>query len=368
MSEHQVYDFIAVDRPLTAREMKELRAISTRAEITARGFSNEYRWGDLKAEPKKLLARYFDAFQYAANWGTRQVMIRLPADRLAVAALKPYVAARRESLTRSGSYYIFELIHEPLEGYDDVDVMMPHGDLIALRTGLLYGDLRLPYLAWLAGVQSEDADDTAREPPVPAGLNPQSGPLAGLIEFMGIDEALLAAAAEASPAEPGDPAELRRWLTDLPLAEKDRWLLRATEQPDQPIGLSLLAMFHSATHASAAGVRTAGQLLARADAIAAEWEREAEEEEKREAKRAAAARRKRLQRLADAPDRTWAQLDRLVAARKYKEAVPLACDLHDALKASRPSEFEEQLAALKQRRPSSPGFFTKLQHALNQRP
>lgn len=32
MSEYQCYDFVALDRPLTSKQMAELRAISTRAE------------------------------------------------------------------------------------------------------------------------------------------------------------------------------------------------------------------------------------------------------------------------------------------------------------------------------------------------
>jgi len=41
MSEYQCYEFIALDRPLTAKEMAELRAISTTGEITPTRFWNE---------------------------------------------------------------------------------------------------------------------------------------------------------------------------------------------------------------------------------------------------------------------------------------------------------------------------------------
>ena len=51
MSEYQCYEFVALDRPLIAKEMAELRGISTRAEITPTRFWNEYHWGDLKADP-----------------------------------------------------------------------------------------------------------------------------------------------------------------------------------------------------------------------------------------------------------------------------------------------------------------------------
>ena len=51
MSEYQYYEFLAVDRPLTGKEIEALRDISTRAIITPASFTNEYQWGDLKADP-----------------------------------------------------------------------------------------------------------------------------------------------------------------------------------------------------------------------------------------------------------------------------------------------------------------------------
>jgi len=47
MSEFQYYEFRGLDRSLTQGEMRELRAISTRAEITPTSFVNTYEWGDL---------------------------------------------------------------------------------------------------------------------------------------------------------------------------------------------------------------------------------------------------------------------------------------------------------------------------------
>lgn len=48
MSEYQCYEFVALDRPLTTKQVAELRAISTRAEISSTRFLNEYQWGDLR--------------------------------------------------------------------------------------------------------------------------------------------------------------------------------------------------------------------------------------------------------------------------------------------------------------------------------
>lgn len=89
MSEYQYYEFQAIDRPLREADRKELRALSTRARITAMSFTNSYEWGDFKGEPATLMDRWFDLHLYLANWGSRRLMIRLPkrlidSDRLDV--------------------------------------------------------------------------------------------------------------------------------------------------------------------------------------------------------------------------------------------------------------------------------------------
>ena len=88
MSEYQYYEFLAIDRPLTANELDELRALSTRATITPVSFTNEYNWGDFKGDPHKLMQRYFDAHVYVANWMTAIFMVRLPIEEWA----KPIIA------------------------------------------------------------------------------------------------------------------------------------------------------------------------------------------------------------------------------------------------------------------------------------
>lgn len=50
MSEYQYYEFSAIDRPLSAREMNELRSYSTRAHITPTSFVNDYSWGSFKGD------------------------------------------------------------------------------------------------------------------------------------------------------------------------------------------------------------------------------------------------------------------------------------------------------------------------------
>src|SRR5437879_4573808 len=87
MSEYQYYEFVAIDRPLDADEQAAVESLSTRAQITATSFVNEYHWGDFKGDPNELMERFYDAHLYLANWGTRRVMFRLPR-----AVLDPGVA------------------------------------------------------------------------------------------------------------------------------------------------------------------------------------------------------------------------------------------------------------------------------------
>ena len=60
MSEYQYYEFAAIDKPLNEKDMKALRNLSTRAQITPTSFVNEYNWGDLKGDPLKLVEKYFE--------------------------------------------------------------------------------------------------------------------------------------------------------------------------------------------------------------------------------------------------------------------------------------------------------------------
>src|SRR3972149_5435143 len=78
MSEHQYYEFQAIDRPLTEREKATPRGLSSRATITPTRFVNNYSYGSFKGNASEWMAKYFDVFLYLANWGAREFMLRLP--------------------------------------------------------------------------------------------------------------------------------------------------------------------------------------------------------------------------------------------------------------------------------------------------
>src|SRR5215212_5174811 len=97
MSEYQVCEFQAIDRPLTKEQMAEVRAISSRAQITPTRFTNEYNYGSFKGDERDFLERYFDAHVYVANWGTHLLMFGMFGDAIDIQALRAYQA--EEGLT-----------------------------------------------------------------------------------------------------------------------------------------------------------------------------------------------------------------------------------------------------------------------------
>ncbi len=273
MSEYQCYEFVALDRPLTAKQQAELRAISTRAKISPTRFWNEYEWGDLKADPAKLVGRYFDAHLYFANWGTHRLMLRVPKTRVDAKALEPcFVGGHAACLSKVGDHVVLDLSSDTEEPEDDEEPCSL-ASLAPLRAELMRGDLRPAYLAWLLAAQAEDVDDDDAEPSVPAGLAELTAAQEAMVEFLRIDVDLVAAAARGSAATTADGEPFRRWLVGLSTREKDAWLERAADEPDLALGSELLRAFQAGGRRARPGARrTAGELRALAETQRAERE------------------------------------------------------------------------------------------------
>lgn len=366
MSEYQCYEFVALDRPLTAKQMAELRAVSTRAEISPTRFWNEYQWGDLKADPTKLMERYFDAHLYFANWGTHRLMLRVPKARVDLKALKPYfVGGHAVRLTSTGEHVLLDLGSDTEEPeYDE----QSHGSLAALtalRAELLRGDLRTAYLAWLLAVSADDLGDAAEEPPVPAGLGELTAAQEAMVEFLRIDVDLVSAAASGSAAAMKDDAPFRRWLAALPAKEKDAWLTRAANDPELGLGGELLRAFRATTKVEHRGTRrTVRELRALADVQRAEREKAQAERARKTKAQADAARQRHLTKLARDVEGAWSKLEKLVEASDYDVAVKLAIDLRDlATREATAPAFARRFEALRKRRLRRRGFFDRWKRA-----
>jgi hypothetical protein len=71
-----VLEFQAIERPLSKKEMAELRSYSTRARITPTSFVSDYSWGNFKGDADVRMAKYFDVFRYAIYRDTLQRALR----------------------------------------------------------------------------------------------------------------------------------------------------------------------------------------------------------------------------------------------------------------------------------------------------
>jgi hypothetical protein len=366
VSEYQCYEFVALERPLTAKQMAELRAISTRAEISPTRFWNEYQWGDLKADPAKLMERYFDAHLYFANWGTHRLMLRIPKARVDLKALKPYFVGRHAArLSSTGEHVLLDLGSDTEEPAYDEQSQGSLAALSPLRAELMRGDLRPAYLAWLLAVAADDLDDDAEEPSVPAGLAELSAAQEAMVEFLRIDVDLVSAATSASAAVAKDEAPFRRWLAALPTKEKDAWLRRAADDPDLALGGELLRAFRATIRAERPGMRrTVGELRTLAEAQRAEREKAEAESARRTKAQADAARQRHLTKLARDVEGAWSKLEKLVEASDYDVAVKLAIDLRDlATREATAPAFARRFEALRKRQLRRRGFFDRWKRA-----
>ena len=371
MSEYQYYEFLALDRPLTEKQRAELRSISTRAEITATRFVNEYQWGDLKGDPQKMMERYFDAFLYLANWGTRRLMFRLPRGVLDPEAADQYCYADTASLIETGSHLILSLYvdREPDDYWEE-----PGGQLAAMvqaRSELAAGDLRLLYLAWLLAIQSDEVDDEDTEPPVPAGLGNLSAALQAVVDFFEIDEDLIAVAA-ASSASAQEPKGMGAWIASLPEQEKDALLARVTAGEGAQVQALLLRRFRTASGSPpTAPARTAAELwqvagdrkAARAEAA----ERRQRAAEARSAAAQAAAYAKHLDQLAARTEAAWEKAAELIETRRpgdYDLATSLLGDLQAlADRQGDPAAFKKRFGELRAKHQRKPSLLDRFDQA-----
>lgn len=376
MGEYQYYEFKTIDRALTKAEMAALRAISTRAVITSTSFTNHYEWGDLKADPLKLLAEYFDAFVYVTNWGTRDFHLRLPQESVDFKKLRAMLPGKSVRARSSGKSLIVSFEAEvESDDWDDGDSWM--GALIFLRSDLLRGDLRCLYLGRLHCTENEEFSKDALEPPVPGGLAELSASLNSLIEYLAIDQDLVEVAVNASAPLHAGPSrkELVAWIRGLPEKDKDDLLLTAALNPGDRCRNELLQRFQlqnvPSTVSGTKRRRTAGELLAAAHVRAEERSRVLDAKRVADAGRQKAKdeadRKQYLTQLARRKNAVWSQVEEHIQKRQpneYDRAVILLTDLRDlAVQQGYESKFQAALENLRETHASKETFLRRLTKA-----
>jgi len=314
----EYYEFQTVDRRLTAEEMDELRAYSTRARITPTSFVNDYSWGHFKGDVDGWMERYFDAFLYLANWGTHLLKLRLPSRLLSPATARAYCSGGSAFVQEAGGQVILTFVSEDEDDGEWVEGEGQLSAMISVRTELARGDLRAIYLGWLLRAQIGELTDESVEPPIPPGLGQLSPSLESLAEFLRIDGDLLHVAAEASrPLADArlDRDEVRTWIGELMVEEKDELITDLIMVDAGSAWITeLLQRFLKQRSTEAATApppkRTVGQLLRAADVYAEECERiESERQVEENACRKREVAIAREKHLVGRESKLWAQVN-----------------------------------------------------------
>ncbi|MEK6302377.1 MAG: hypothetical protein AABO41_16830 [Acidobacteriota bacterium] len=377
MSEYQYYEFQAIDRPLSDKEMRELRSYSTRARITATSFVNNYSWGGFKGDEDAWMEKYFDAFLYLANWGTHILKVHLPSRLLDPKIATEYCCGDSSFFREKDGRVILSFVSEDEEDDDWVEDEGGLSSLISVRAELARGDLRALYLGWLLCAQTGDFDDEELEPPLPSGLGQLSASLESLAEFLRIDSDLLHVAADSSQSLEDSGLErddVRRWVASLPSEEKDELLTNIVADGGQAAVNELLHRFNKEGSASQTDAlpprRTVGDLLRAAETVAAERlrveaEKRAEERTRRE-RETALEREKHLDSLMGREPKLWAEIETLIVTKqpkRYDQAIRLLADLRDLDARAKGGDFQMRMEALRQAQARKPTLIERLKKA-----
>jgi hypothetical protein len=348
MSEYQYYEFQAVDRPLTSEEQQAVARLSSRVDPHPRRAVFTYSWGDFRGDPHQVLAQYYDAMFYIANWGSKQLMFRFPKAALDLETVRAYsqplIIQDYVSFSDVGEYVVLNIEFHEESGYDWIEGEGWLDAMLPLRDDILRGDYRALYLAWLKAVTWEDLHESVVEPPVPPGLNQLTRALETLIELFEIDETLLEVAARASGKQRTMSDDwMRAAIARLSREECNAFLLRLA-QGESHLGLALTTRLRALTGNPQAQVpisppRTIGQLLDEA-------ERQREIERKRMAKEAERKRIQRLEALAAREADVWREIHTQIERKNgsaYDVAVQHLCALREL------TEYQDRLADFQQR-------------------
>ena len=232
MSEYQYYKFERLDGYLDAKARQALRAISSRAEISATSFQVYYTYSDLKAEPSEVMLKYFDIGFYYANWGSIDAYIKLPVGTLPDALLGFSSDGLHVHESDEWQLLIFS-IEEYDEYFDDEDIDDFFQHLAALRSALMQGDWRLLYFMWLN--ECDFNDELEGIPLIQFDFEHLSEELQAFAALYDIPLALVKALAMALNEQPSHQAKQTQfqfdaWLQNLTEAQKNTLLSTLFQQ------------------------------------------------------------------------------------------------------------------------------------------
>jgi len=369
VSEYQYYEWQTVDRLLTETEQTAVGKLSSHIEVSSSRAVVTYSYGDFKHDPRNVLARFFDAHLYLANWGSRRLLFRFPPGLVSRDAIEPYCVSDRITFATVSGFEVLSMDLSEAEGGDWIEGKGSLSGLLVLRNDLIQGDCRALYLAWLKamsvqdGYQPRERKSGESKPPVPAGLKQLSPALKFFVKQFDVPVCLVEAAAEHS-AELVEPIEtdFRPLVAQLTRDECDGFLCRFA-RGDTAAGAELKRRLLSLVPRPTAAPEerlTFDELMKRAEAI----EADRKERRKQETRRKHEA---EMKDLAGRESDIWRQVVERVDTKQskgYDDAVLLLKKLAQLAEfQSSQGDFRQRLNDLCDRYKRLSGFRSRIQKA-----
>ena len=350
MSEYQYVAFQAVDRPLDDRQLQFAERQSSRADVSRWSLTCEYNYSSFRGDVDGLLRRGYDVHLLYANYGDRQIKLRLPnglpfAKKIWSQYIGENLVWKRDKKGRGGILSLAPY-HESGELDEVWDFSSYLVAAVQVRERLMVGDLRALYVLWLcAADDSYDDLNEVIEPPVPHGLLEAPSWCSGLLEFYGLDPLLLVAASEdvdGAPATMSLDQVVNDWIESVNNDRAKRLLRNLLISDTDSVKASLLAEIRDSAETAAWPTtnrdRTLQSLFEQSDRLRSKENdkqvRKAKAKAKREAAKAERQRQERMKQMVKNPKKWLREAENLAEARgtdNYEAAADVLADLREAL-------------------------------------
>lgn len=351
MSEYQYVEFQAVDRPLNDKQLEFAQRQSSRAEVSRRSLTCEYHYRSFNGNVDGLLRQGFDVFLSYANFGPREIRLRLPEGLpFDKRVWSNFVDSERLTWSKDargkGGILALNPFHESGDLEPVWDFPQYVDAAIQVRERLMAGDLRALYLLWLCAADDDNSDpDETIEPAVPHGMAELPGRSENLLTFFGLDILMLRAAAEGidrAPVRVSQDQTLEDWARSLSAERAKSLLTRFLVEDSQIIKAEAMEEIRNSQSPIAWPTtdkkRTFNQLLEVCKVLRSKEtairQRQAEAKAQRDAAKAEKERQARMVEMAKSPKEWLAKAEKLADARgtdNYKAAAEILADLREAV-------------------------------------
>ena len=351
MSEYQYVAFRAVDRPLDDKQLAFAEQQSSHSELSKWGMSVEYHYSSFRGDIDGLLRRGFDIYLAYANYGDREIRLRLPSGLpFPQSLLQRYLLSDtltwKKDAKGSGGILTVSPFHDSgsIDELWDFDAYLQ--SLVKIREQLIAGDLRALYLLWLCAAYDDNENPAETiEPSVPHGLAQVPARSTDLLPFFGLDPLMCEAAAVGTPElnfnDDGEDA-IELWSFGISEARSRALLRRFLKDDPTAVKAELLAEIRDGGTVvewpATAINRTLEELLAATDKLRdQENEKQAKKAQakaRREAVKAEEARQARMTKMKLSPQTWLTQAEKTAAAGgtdNYKTAADILADLREAI-------------------------------------